>query len=69
MLGHAVLALAQNPDQLALAKAEDRWDDVVAETLRYRHSVMMTSWRFTAEDVTIKASTSPRARRSASSTR
>ncbi|NVI90180.1 cytochrome P450 [Actinomadura sp. BRA 177] len=53
MLGHAVLALAQNPDQLALAKAEDRWDDVVAETLRYRHSVMMTSWRFTAEDVTI----------------
>ncbi|MEV4673571.1 cytochrome P450 [Actinomadura sp. NPDC049382] len=53
MLGHAILALAQHPDQLALAKAEDRWDDVVEETLRYRHSVMMTSWRFTAQDVTI----------------
>jgi cytochrome P450 len=53
MLGHAVLALAQNPGQLALAKAENRWDDVVAETLRYRHSVMMTSWRFTAQDVTV----------------
>jgi cytochrome P450 len=53
LLGHAVIALAQNPDQLALAKAEDRWDDVVEETLRYRHSVMMTSFRFTAEDVTI----------------
>ncbi|MEO3826446.1 cytochrome P450 [Actinomadura sp. B10D3] len=53
LLGHAILALAQHPDQLALAKAEDRWDDVVEETLRYRHSVMMTSWRFTAEDVTI----------------
>ncbi|OLT11214.1 hypothetical protein BJF79_04755 [Actinomadura sp. CNU-125] len=53
LLGHAILALAQHPDQLALAKAEDRWDDVVEETLRYRHSVMMTSWRFTAQDVTI----------------
>ncbi|MEQ4719184.1 cytochrome P450 [Nonomuraea sp. B19D2] len=53
LLGHAIVALAQNPDQLELAKAEDRWDDVVEETLRYRHSVMMTSFRFTAEDVTI----------------
>ncbi|GAA3469753.1 cytochrome P450 [Nonomuraea roseola] len=53
LLGHAVVALAQNPDQLGLAKAEDRWADVVEETLRYRHSVMMTSFRFTAEDVTI----------------
>ncbi|GAA1829079.1 cytochrome P450 [Actinomadura chokoriensis] len=53
LLGHAILALAEHPDQLALAKAEDRWDDVVEETLRYRHSVMMTSWRFTAQDVTI----------------
>ncbi|MEV4111297.1 cytochrome P450 [Nonomuraea sp. NPDC049695] len=53
LLGHAIVALAQNPGQLELAKAEDRWDDVVEETLRYRHSVMMTSFRFTAEDVTI----------------
>ncbi|MEV5751649.1 cytochrome P450 [Actinoallomurus sp. NPDC052308] len=53
LLGHAIVALAQNPDQLALAKAGDRWSDVVDETLRYRHSVMMTSYRFTAEDVTI----------------
>jgi cytochrome P450 len=53
LLGHAILALAEHPDQLALAKAENRWDDVVEETLRYRHSVMMTSWRFTAQDVTI----------------
>ncbi|MFD0687274.1 cytochrome P450 family protein [Actinomadura fibrosa] len=53
LLGHAIVALHQNPGQLALAKAEDRWDDVVEETLRYRHSVMMTSFRFTAEDVTV----------------
>lgn len=53
LLGHAIVALDQHPDQLVLAKAEDRWSDVVEETLRYRHSVMMTSWRFTAADVTI----------------
>ncbi|MEV3921184.1 cytochrome P450 family protein [Actinomadura coerulea] len=53
LLGHAVAALSARPDQLALAVAEDRWDDVVEETLRYRHSVMMTSFRFTLTDVTI----------------
>ena len=53
LLGYAIVALSQNPGQLELAKAEDRWADVVEETLRYRHSVMMTSFRFTAEDVTI----------------
>ncbi|WP_433525718.1 cytochrome P450 family protein [Nocardia pseudovaccinii] len=53
LLGHAVVALHRNPDQLAVAKAEDRWADVVEETLRYRHSVMMTSYRFTLTDVTI----------------
>ncbi|MFB9902374.1 cytochrome P450 family protein [Allokutzneria oryzae] len=53
LLGNAIVALSQNPDQLELAKAEDRWADVVEETLRYRHSVMWTSFRFTAEDVTI----------------
>ncbi|NIH83651.1 cytochrome P450 family protein [Amycolatopsis granulosa] len=53
LLGNAVIALAQNPGQLALAKNEDRWADVVEETIRYRHSVMMTSFRFTLTDVTI----------------
>ena len=53
LLGHAIVALSQHPDQLELVRAEDRWDDVVEETLRYRHSVMMTSFRFTAREVTI----------------
>ncbi|ONM50811.1 hypothetical protein B0T44_16975 [Nocardia donostiensis] len=53
LLGNAVVAMARHPEQLALAKAENRWADVVEETLRYRHSVMMTSFRFTLEDVTI----------------
>ena len=53
LLGHAIAALSEHPDQLALAMAEDRWGDVIEETLRYRHSVMMTSFRFTLTDVTI----------------
>ncbi|MGK5552539.1 cytochrome P450 family protein [Actinomadura kijaniata] len=53
LLGNAVVALSQNPGQLELARAGERWDDVVEETLRYRHSVMMTSFRFTAQDVTV----------------
>ncbi|MEU7860066.1 cytochrome P450 [Nonomuraea sp. NPDC049141] len=60
LLGYAIVALAQNPGQLELAKAEDRWADVVEETVRYRHSVMMTSFRFTAEDVTIAGVHIPR---------
>ncbi|MGW5381366.1 cytochrome P450 family protein [Nocardia sp. NPDC003963] len=53
MLGYAILALARHPDQLRSAIADDRWADVVEETVRYRHSVMMTSWRFTLADVSI----------------
>jgi cytochrome P450 len=60
LLGHAILALSAHPDQLALAKTEDRWADVVEETLRYRHSVMMTSFRFTLTDVTISGVTIPK---------
>lgn len=60
LLGHAVVALSENPDQLNLAKTEDRWEDVVEETLRYRHSVMMTSFRFTTDDVTIEGVTIPK---------
>ncbi|WP_280255059.1 cytochrome P450 family protein [Nocardia wallacei] len=59
MLGYAILALAQHPDQLELAKAGDLWADVVEETVRYRHSVMMTSWRFTVTEVTIAGVTIP----------
>lgn len=59
LLGYAIVALAQNPDQLALAKAEGRWADVVEETVRFRHSVMMTSFRFTLTDVTVDGVTIP----------
>ncbi|OXM75295.1 MULTISPECIES: cytochrome P450 family protein [Amycolatopsis] len=53
LLGNAVIALSQHPGQLELAKREQRWADVVEETIRYRHSVMMTSFRFTLADVTV----------------
>ena len=53
LIGNAVVALSRHPDQRELAKAEDRWSDVVEETVRYRHSVMMTGFRFTLQDVTI----------------
>ncbi|MCE6997334.1 cytochrome P450 [Saccharothrix sp. S26] len=53
LIGHAIVALSRNHDQLQLAKAGDRWADVVEETVRYRHSVMMTSFRFALQDVTV----------------
>ncbi|GAA3514711.1 cytochrome P450 family protein [Actinocatenispora rupis] len=53
LLGYAIVALAAHPDQLDLVRAGDRWDDLVEETLRYRHSVMMTSFRYTLADVTV----------------
>ncbi|GAB3005043.1 cytochrome P450 family protein [Saccharothrix stipae] len=53
LIGNAVVALSRHPGQLELAKAGDRWADVVEETVRYRHSVMMTSFRFTLQDVTV----------------
>lgn len=60
LIGNAVVALSSHPDQLELAKTGDRWADVVEETLRYRHSVMMTSFRFTLQDVSIAGVPVPR---------
>ncbi|MFJ6671750.1 cytochrome P450 [Actinosynnema sp. NPDC091369] len=60
LVGHAVVALARNPDQLELAQAGDRWADVVEEALRYRHPVMMTSFRFALRDVGVAGVPIPR---------
>jgi cytochrome P450 len=62
LIGNAVVALSRHPDQLELAKAGERWADVVEETVRYRHSVMMTSFRFTLQDVTIAGVPIPKGR-------
>ncbi|MEU4449185.1 cytochrome P450 [Actinosynnema sp. NPDC050801] len=53
LIGNAVVALSRHPDQLELAQAQDLWADVVEETVRYRHSVMMTSFRFALQDVSV----------------
>lgn len=53
LLGNAVIALHEHPDQLARAQTEDRWADVVEETLRYRSSVFGGLMRYALEDVTV----------------
>ncbi|MEU4232962.1 cytochrome P450 [Nonomuraea sp. NPDC026600] len=53
LLGHAIIALARDPAQLALAKSGNRWADVVEEAVRHRHPVLMVPFRFTAQDVSI----------------
>ncbi|MFQ6395704.1 cytochrome P450 family protein [Nocardia sp. KC 131] len=53
LLGNAVVALREFPEQLALAQAENRWGDVVEEVLRYRSSVVGALMRYAREDVTV----------------
>ncbi|MEU4836904.1 cytochrome P450 family protein [Nocardia testacea] len=53
LLGNAVIALRDHPEQLARAQAENRWADVVEEALRYRSSVVGALMRYPLEDVTV----------------
>ncbi|WP_328387269.1 cytochrome P450 family protein [Nocardia sp. NBC_00416] len=53
LLGNAVIALRQYPEQLARAQAEDRWADVVEEALRYCSSVVGALTRYPLRDVTV----------------
>ncbi|MFE3444827.1 cytochrome P450 [Nocardia sp. NPDC059180] len=53
LLGNAVVALAEHPEQLAKAQAENRWDDVVEEVLRYRSSVVGALMRYARADVKV----------------
>ncbi|WP_280236230.1 cytochrome P450 family protein [Nocardia cyriacigeorgica] len=53
LLGNAVVALREHPEQLAKAQAEDRWDDVVEEVLRYRSSVVGALMRYARTDVKV----------------
>lgn len=50
LLGQAVIALLANPGQLEQAIAEDRWDDVVEETLRRTPPVYDSLFRYALED-------------------
>lgn len=53
LLGNAVVALREFPEQLARAQAENRWADVVEEALRYRSSVVGALMRYPRTDVTV----------------
>ncbi|MEV6323797.1 cytochrome P450 [Nocardia sp. NPDC051787] len=53
LLSNAVIALCTHPHQLAKALSEDRWSDVVEETLRYRSPSTTSLFRYPLRDVTI----------------
>ncbi|MGK8524946.1 cytochrome P450 family protein [Nocardia asteroides] len=53
LLGNAIIALCTHPEQLAKARAEDRWADVVEEALRYRSSACVMFNRYALRDVSI----------------
>ncbi|MCO6005604.1 cytochrome P450 [Actinoallomurus purpureus] len=53
LLGNAVVALSTHPDQRTLAIEQDRWPQVVEETLRYRGSVIGSPFRYTLTDTTL----------------
>ncbi|MGY1947215.1 cytochrome P450 family protein [Nocardia asiatica] len=53
LLGNAVIALCTHPEQLAKARAEHRWTDVVEEALRYRSSACVMFNRYALRDVSI----------------
>ncbi|MEU4842057.1 cytochrome P450 family protein [Nocardia testacea] len=53
LLGNAIVALYTFPDQLAAARAGDRWTDVVEEALRYRNAACAMFNRYALRDVRI----------------
>ncbi|WP_327101353.1 cytochrome P450 [Nocardia vinacea] len=53
LLGNAVVTLCTHSEQLAKARAEDRWEDVVEEMLRFRSPVGNMFNRYALQDVTI----------------
>ncbi|WP_228003111.1 cytochrome P450 family protein [Nocardia australiensis] len=53
LLSNAVVVLCAHPDQLATARADDRWRDVVEEMLRYRSSVVAALMRYARHDVNV----------------
>lgn len=52
LINHAVVELAQHPDQLAAVLADpSRWDDVVEETLRKHPPIMHLPLRYASDDI------------------
>ncbi|WP_370418423.1 cytochrome P450 [Streptomyces sp. QH1-20] len=53
LLGQAILALCTDPKQRALALSEDRWADVVEETLRRHPPFQASPFRYALTDLTL----------------
>lgn len=54
LIGNAVVALLQNPDQLALVRdGKVPWETVVEEALRFAPAAPMSPLRYAVEDITI----------------
>jgi 2-hydroxy-5-methyl-1-naphthoate 7-hydroxylase len=53
LLGHAIVALLSQPEQLALAITGDRWDNVVEETLRLKPPVYSTLFHYAMVPTTV----------------
>ncbi|MEV0230127.1 cytochrome P450 [Nonomuraea sp. NPDC050786] len=59
LIANAVIALCTHPEQLALARRDDAWDQVVEESLRARNSVISVMFRYPLADVRLGRVTIP----------
>ncbi|MEU0392026.1 cytochrome P450 [Streptomyces sp. NPDC006208] len=60
LIGNAVVALLQHPDQLAAVRSGERsWDAVIDEVLRIHPSIATLPLRFAVDDITIEGVTIP----------
>ncbi|MEV0202053.1 cytochrome P450 [Nonomuraea sp. NPDC050691] len=59
LIGNAVIALCRDPAQLAKARAQHAWTQVVEETVRCRSSVTSSIFRYTLREVQIAGVTVP----------
>ncbi|MFF3289170.1 cytochrome P450 [Streptomyces sp. NPDC003023] len=60
LIGNAVVALLEHPDQLAAVRAgEISWEQVIEEVLRVRPSIASLPLRFAVSDITIDGVTVP----------
>lgn len=53
LLGNAVVTLCAHPGELARARRENRWGDVIEELLRYRSPACVMFNRYALQDVTV----------------
>ncbi|MGW0804113.1 cytochrome P450 family protein [Nonomuraea sp. NPDC002799] len=59
LIANTVMALCSDAEQLARARAQDAWDDVVEEALRSRNSVVGLLFRYPVQDVRLAGVTIP----------